>query len=364
MGSENLSTILDRESNHLVRGEGRRSDARLALTPAVKVLRGQQSVAAMRLMLIELSLRSGQMGAMDALDLFLSAPSALKKEPYLLLVGLRAGVEPTAATADELDGAVLIWEYQVVAEVACGKLLQMGAIAALISLDGGTQAMRRATAVANAQARIATRRRSVPRYLPLGGTFDATLATLGDDTRRNLRRYRRRVEWDLGAHFVAEVEMSRDRFLAVNRASTHPLEEAVAVWRYDLLTKVAGPVFCGVRAADGRWLSLLGGRRRPGIIDIDWQMNLAGMPRYSLSTVMRSFLLEHEIAQGTGRLAFVGGTPHPMRHSFVCSNATDVIVQRQSARAWLLRRLARWIFPKKSFLGQALRDKSLRWTAW
>jgi hypothetical protein len=251
-----------------------------------------------------------------------------------------------------------------VAEVACGKLLQMGAIAALISLDGGTQAMRRATAVANAQARIATRRRSVPRYLPLGGTFDATLATLGDDTRRNLRRYRRRVEWDLGAHFVAEVEMSRDRFLAVNRASTHPLEEAVAVWRYDLLTKVAGPVFCGVRAADGRWLSLLGGRRRPGIIDIDWQMNLAGMPRYSLSTVMRSFLLEHEIAQGTGRLAFVGGTPHPMRHSFVCSNATDVIVQRQSARAWLLRRLARWIFPKKSFLGQALRDKSLRWTAW
>jgi hypothetical protein len=343
-------------------------------------------------MLMDLSLRTGQAGVMDALELFLGAPCALKKQPYLLLVGLRAGVVPGIATADDVDGAVLIYEYQIagcgigvfatddlngertviapaeirseVAQIACRTLVQEGAMVALITFEGNTEAARLPVVEAGIACRLATRRRSVPRYLPLGSTFDGTLANLGDDTRRNLRRYRRRLVRDLGAQFVEKVWMHRDEFLAINRGSTHPLEEAVAVWRYNMLAKVAGPVFCGVRDADGRWLSLLGGRRRAGVIDIDWQMNLAGLPRYSLSTVMRSFLLEHETNLATERLTFTGGTPHSMRHSFVCVDATDIIVQRRTVSAWLLRRLSRWIFPKKNFLGQALRDKSLRWTPW
>jgi hypothetical protein len=392
MGLENPSTVLDQASTRLVRGDSRHSGASLAFAPAVEVLRGRRAVAAMQRMLVDLSLRTGQMGAMDALGQFLVAPSARRKQPYLLLVGLRDGVEPIAATANDVDGAVLIFEYRVagcgtrvfatddvtgertviapleirarVAEMACRKLLQMGAIAAVISLLGSAEATRRPIAEGSEACRIATRRRSEPRYLALSGTFDSTLASLGDSTRRNLRRYRRRLERDFGARFVARVEMGRDEFLAVNRASTHPLEQAVAAWRYHLLAEVPQPVFCGVRAADGQWLSLLGGRRRPGVIDIDWQINLAGLPRYSLSTAMRSFLLEHEIAQGTGRMMFVGGTPHSMRHSFVFADAVDVMVQQRSATAWLLRKLSRWLLPGKNFLGQALRDKSLSWTPW
>jgi hypothetical protein len=392
MGLENLSTVLDQPSSRLVRGGSRHGGASLAFAPTVGALRGQRAVAAMQRMLVELSLRTGQTGAMDALEQYLGTQSAQKKQPYLLLVGLRDGVEPIVATADDLDGAVLIFEYRVagcgtrvfatddvtgehtviapleirtwVAEMACRKLLQMGAIAAVISLLSGTEATRRPIGEGSVACRIATRKRSEPRYLALSDTFDSTLATLGDDTRRNLRRYRRRLERDFGASFVANVEMSRDEFLAMNGASTHPLEDAVAAWRYNLLAEVREPVFCGVRAAGGQWLSLLGGRRRPGVIDIDWQMNLAGLPRYSLSTVMRSFLLEYEIARGTGRLMFVGGTPHSMRHSFVSADAVDVLVQQRSASAWLLRKLSRWIFPGKNFLGQALRDKTLLWTPW
>ena len=345
----------------------------------------------MRDMLTDLCRRTDQTGAMDALELFLGAPAALKEQPHLLLVGLRPGVEPIAAMADDVAGAVLIYQYRIlgfptgvfatddlngertviapagiraeVAQIACRALLENGAIAALISFEGSAGPTR-LPPLANITGRIAARRRSVPRYLPLTASFESTLATLGDDTRRNLRRYRRRVERDFGAQFLAEVEVGRDEFLAMNRASTHPLDETIAAWQYDVMTDVRAPVFCGVRAADGRWLSLLGGRRRPGIIEVDWQMNLAGLPRYSLSTAMRSFLLEYEISRGTRRLTFLGGTPHSMRHSFACVDAVDVVVLRRSVAAWLLRRLSRWIFPAKNFLGQALRDKSLHWTPW
>jgi hypothetical protein len=201
----------------------------------------------------------------------------------------------------------------------------------------------------------------VPRFLPLADTTDGTLATLGRHTRRNLRYYRRRLEMEMGAEFVPEVAMRRDEFLAINRASTNPVPNAVASWRYDAVHSAPGMLFAGVRTKNGRWLSLIGGRRHMRLTEIDWQVNLAGLPRYSLSTVMRSYLLEHEIALGTRQLAFTGGTPHSMRHSFVSVDALDVIALRRSVSARILRRFAPWIFPEKNFLGQALQDQRLPW---
>jgi hypothetical protein len=170
------------------------------------------------------------------------------------------------------------------------------------------------------------------------------------------------AETKLGVEFVPCVTMGRAEFMEMNHASTNPAEAEMAAWRYDSLRTVGQPVFCGLRAEDGRWLSLLGGRRRAAVVDVDWQLNLAGMPRYSLSTVMRAFLLEYEISQGTQQLVFEGGTPHPMRHSFAAVEVVDVIAERRSMSAWLLRRFARWIFPERNFLGQALREERSRWT--
>ena len=136
----------------------------------------------------------------------------------------------------------------------------------------------------------------------------------------------------------------------------------LAEWRYQSLSRLHDPVFCGLRCCDGQWLSVIAGRRQPGALVLDWQINLAGLPRYSLCTVMRSFLMEHEIARGTGKLFFEGGTPHSMRHSFACTPVTDILVQRRSAKAWLLRLISQWNFPVKNFLGQTWRDPSLHWT--
>lgn len=355
----------------------------------VHVLRGREAVAGKAQMLREMCARTGQAGAMHWLDYVLHTPTALEKIPTLVLVGLEAGVNPALATADEVAGAVLLYEYKIagrgirvfatddttgqrtviapssrrahVAEEACQALIDKGALAVMISFEGRGDAHSAPRLTASSQ--VVTRCRSVPRYLALKSTVEATMATLGRHTRRNLRYYRRRLEFEVGAEFVPEVELGLGQFLAINRSSTNPVSEALTRWRYESIQGRPGMLFAGVKEPGGRWLSLIGGRRHSGVTEIDWQVNLAGLPRYSLSTVMRSYLLEHEVALGTTKLAFTGGTPHSMRHSFVSVDAADVIALRRSAIAWLLRRFAHKIFPHNNFLGLALRDEELHWVA-
>jgi hypothetical protein len=159
---------------------------------------------------------------------------------------------------------------------------------------------------------------------------------------------------------LPRVAMDRAEFLEFNRASMYPAAEEIASWRYDAMNRTTDSFFAGMKAHDGRWLSLIGGRRHGPTTEIDWQMNLAGLSRFSLSTAMRSFMLEHEIERGMKQLLFVGGTPHSMRHAFVDRDVVDLIVHRRSVIASLLP----WLLPRRNFLGQALKDKTLRWTDW
>jgi hypothetical protein len=184
---------------------------------------------------------------------------------------------------------------------------------------------------------------------------------LGKRTRRNLRYYRRRAEADLGATFIPSMAVSREQFIKMNRASTNPAPQADAAWRYDCLGDLPGSMFAGVRARDGRWLSVVGGRRHEGVTEIEWQMNRAGLPRHSLSTVMRSYLMEHEAALGTTTMMFRGGTSHSMRNALIDSHVLDILVVRRSRLAWLVRQLAARLFPESNFLGKVLRDKGLVW---
>jgi hypothetical protein len=120
-------------------------------------------------------------------------------------------------------------------------------------------------------------------------------------------------------------------------------------------------LFCvGVKTPDGQWVSLLGGRRHHEVSEIDWQMNRAGLEKYSVGTVIRAYLIEHEIEIGTGRLYFEGGTPHSMRHAFISEKAVDIVVAKRSLFVSLVRRVANWS-PPKNFLLQTLVDPALRW---
>ena len=125
-----------------------------------------------------------------------------------------------------------------------------------------------------------------------------------------------------------------------------------------------GSLFFGLRAANGQWLSLVGGRTHHGITHIEWQMNRADMPAYSLSTAMRYHLLEHEVARGTNRIFFIGGTSHSMRSALVPFRVVDLVVVRSRLPRWLMRRLSRASAIRTNFVGAMLASDTLEWRSW
>jgi hypothetical protein len=104
---------------------------------------------------------------------------------------------------------------------------------------------------------------------------------------------------------------------------------------------------------------MLGGRRHHGGSEILWQMNRSGLSAYSLSIVMRSYFMEHEIAHGMTRLYMEGGTAHPMRFSFVNDKVTDLVVVRRSRLGRVVPALAQLFIKPDNDLALMLLDKSL-----
>jgi hypothetical protein len=300
-------------------------------------------------------------------------------------------------TADDLLGAVLLYRYVVLgcgigifstndrsgrgtlvapaalrstlAEMAIRSLMDQGVHAVLISFrDGGSgnpqQGLEKsrpmaASTVDEGNTRWVWRQREVADYLPLEETFDQTLAKIGTRTRRNMRYYRKRAEAELGCVFLPAVETDEREFLNFNSECMYAVPAKVASWRYRSLKDIATPLFMGIKDRDGRWLSMLGGRRHHGGAEILWQMNRSGLSAYSLSLVMRSYFIEHEIAHGMKKLYMEGGTAHPMRFSFVNDKVTDLVVVRRSRLAFVVPALARLFIKPDNDLALMLLDKSL-----
>jgi hypothetical protein len=247
--------------------------------------------------------------------------------------------------------------------------MDRGALAVLISFrDGDTANDQKGpeksqffgcSTVNEKTARWAWRQRETPDYLPLETTFDATLAKIGTRTRRNMRYYRKRAEAELGCVFLPEVQITKREFLDFNRECMYAVPPKVASWRYYSLKDLEKPLFMGIKDSAGRWLSLLGGRRHHDCTEILWQMNRSGLSAYSLSIVMRSYFMEHEIAHGMRKLYMEGGTAHPMRFSFINDRVTDLVVVRRSRLGLVVPTLAHLFIKPDNELALMLLDKSL-----
>jgi hypothetical protein len=255
------------------------------------------------------------------------------------------------------------------AEMASRSLMDRGVLAVLISFrDGDTANSKKSpdksqplgcSTVNEKAARWAWRERETPDYLPLEETFDGTLAKIGTRTRRNMRYYRKRAEAELGCVFLPEVQISKREFLGFNRECMYAVPAKVAGWRYESLKYLGTPLFMGIKDRAGRWLSLLGGRRHHDGTEILWQMNRSGLSAYSLSIVMRTYFMEHEIAHGMRKLYMEGGTAHPMRFSFVNDKVTDLVVVRRSRLGLVVPTLAHLFIKPDNELALMLLDKSL-----
>jgi hypothetical protein len=215
----------------------------------------------------------------------------------------------------------------------------------------------------NAKRWWGTQRREVGATIVLHETFDATLARMGKHTRRNMRYYRRKAEADLGCTFTGDVKtvLTMAQLMELNRASTHPVPHTILERRYKTTKSMEGFFCVGLSRADGQSIGLLGGRRHHGVTEVDWQMNRGGLAKYSVGTVIRSYLIEHEIGIGMQKLFFEGGTPHSMRHSFLSEEAMDIVVMNRSLPVFLLRSMARWLRPERNFLLQTLMSPAVKW---
>jgi hypothetical protein len=359
------------------------------------VLRGRGKILRLRTVLTDLCELCGQAGAMDYLEYFLTATENLKKTPYLVLMASRSNLEVSEMRAEDLRGAVLIYEYRLlglgsnlfttgdfngsraviapaalrrqVSAAVCRYLMERGAQIVLLSLEPGSQESCQTSfedAMRGERKRWwTTRTRVTGATLALQDTLDATLATLGKHTRRNLRYYRRKAEADLDYSFVHDAKsmVTMTQLRELNRASTHPVAQPVLDRRLSTVKSIEGFFCVGLKQPDGRWISLLAGRRHHGVTEIDWQMNRGGLAKYSVGTVVRSYLIEYEVAIGTERLFFEGGTPHTMRYSFLSQNAMDIVVMNRSVFVFLLRRCARWLRPERNFLLQTLLSPAIKW---
>ncbi len=371
--------------------------------PAAKlrVLRGRHAILALQPVLADLAARCDLAGEADNLAYFLSTPEALKKTPYLLLagdsehrpasavlvfehrLGLLASRVFTTADISGRRSVLAAPEHRAqTAAFAARTLLERSAHMVHITFSethsGARLAHPESDSQRTAEAQIAlelrptggrSRRewtfaeREIPLYLPLRETYDQTLARIGKRTRTHLRYYRRRSELDLGATFVPDARLTLKEFLAFNRECMYAVPKELAAWRYCSFAKLSGGVLRGVRDDQGRWLSLVGMRRQNQFAEIDWQMNRNALPTYSLSTVMRSYLIEHEIAEGSTRLYFEGGTWQPIVHSFANERLGELSVRRGSRYARLLARYAHRVFPRRNHLGQTLANRDISWKA-
>jgi hypothetical protein len=211
------------------------------------------------------------------------------------------------------------------------------------------------------KASCAVQMRPINEKLLLKATVDETLATLGAHTRRNLRYYARRADTELGARFSVNGPVSAAEFLEMNRQSGFAASEAVARWRYMNLREFDGSFVAAVRGADGRCLSLLGGRVSGETADVDWQMNRTELAAFSLSTVMRAHMIEYLVGRGVKVMRFEGGTPHSMKLAFQEERVGDLLLIRKTLGAWFVERVLAGVLPHDNRFANVFRYKLLEW---
>ena len=330
-------------------------------TDEVRVVRGREEVLQLSRSLTDLCQQCDQPSALTNLEYSFARPGFRNRRPTMVVVETRSpyGKVPAAA--------VLVYEYQILgagigiyaadflggagaivaprrmraraAFAASQALLRKGGLLTHFSYEGD-DSVHDLVHFGGSNHRWATRTRSSASYLPVDPDLEATFAQLGRRTRRNLRHFRRLVEADLGAELVVSPRFSRDEYLAFDARCDYPVPRSAALDRFHRLQQVPQPLFIGLQAANGDWLSLLGGYVNGRDAVVQWQLNRNDMREYSLCSAMRAFLLQHCVDEGYRRVYFIGGTTHSMGNALTREMIVDLVVARPGIPKPLISRVA------------------------
>ncbi len=360
------------------------------------VLSGHADVLEQAPLLEALAERCGQAGAMNWLDHFVNISSFKRKKPYLVLV-VREGAERTHLHVDDVHAAVFLFEYRLmgaptgafcaddwagfrtviapesergmVATLAADAMLEHGAQILLVAYAHAVEAGTQQPPDSRHSIRWGWRTQPIAMELPLKDTLQATLATLGRSTRYNLGYYRRRLAKEMVCEFVADARgmLQDEEMQAINAGSLNPVSPQDFRQQYESSCRLPGGFLLGLRTAEGKWMSLVGGWRQAGVTVHYWQMNAAGYEKLSIGKAMLSYFLEHEVNLRTRTLIYNGGTPNPIRFSFTPREVTYLIVQRKSWRGAALHGVTRMVtslrsyVPINSLLAQSICSEDFKW---
>ena len=190
-------------------------------------------------------------------------------------------------------------------------------------------------------------RRAEPHdHLELPRTYDEFLAKLGPCTRRNFRRYRRRSEL-AGNEFVPDQTFpdfcSAARRLfpkAAYAGDRGNFERCLA-----MIEAMPSRVLVGLRRKGGEWIGLAGGWHIGDRTILLAQLNDRDSGRASISTLLRSYLIEALIGRGTRELIFWANSSDPL--SWHCTSPETFVAYIDSrSLPWRLVRRASAIVEK------------------
>jgi hypothetical protein len=150
--------------------------------------------------------------------------------------------------------------------------------------------------------------------LPLPSDFEEFLRSLGDQTRRNFRRYRRKFE-AVGHTYLEDLSLDDfQRAAADLRVKCGTLRSPVATRRaVNMVVAADNPWAAGLKHRNGDWLGVAAGWFSSGRAVMLLQLNNdREYGNASLSVVLRANLIETLIRKGTPELLFWSGSSAPL----------------------------------------------------
>jgi hypothetical protein len=177
--------------------------------------------------------------------------------------------------------------------------------------------------------------------LSLPRTYEQLLLSFGSTTRRNFRYYRRRCE-AAGHVYVENIPLSDLRSAAgdLEAKCSKPCRPGAVDRVINMTATAERPLAVGLRDRDGDWLSIICGVYRPAAGVILLQLNNdRDFGDFSLSTVLRGYLIETLIHQRMNEFIIWAGTAPPLSR-YVQYIPTVAIHLDSSAFWWRLVRLS------------------------
>lgn len=198
--------------------------------------------------------------------------------------------------------------------------------------------------------------RDVSTHLSLEGGFEGLLSRIRPRSRRNYRYFRRRAERELGLVFVPSLQPDQavQAVQDLHAVSMYPVPRPRAMRLEAAIRATPGSFAMGVRDPAAGWLSYVSGWRQPGATFVEWQLNHREHEAVSLSTVMRTCILEHEAARGVPEIVFVGGTSPALGRYCAPAHCLDLLVARHGMSGFIVKQLLTRLRPQ-SQLGMILR---------